>query len=326
VGVAVEVNRALCYAHSRGVIHRDIKPSNILISDQGDVKVADFGLAKIAGADQLSALGEVRGTLGYMSPEQRAGLPATPTSDVYALALVLLRMCAGELPARTAAGALLDPAWDLAPPPIHPAAARALQPDPEQRPDSRELGEALQGALAGLATGDRIARLADELARMVRRIQPGAEAASPRAGNTVAAGGHNPFAPRLEARPGPVPKVRRSPSGRGARFWALTVGAAVLAALLAVGAVLLLQGPDRGRRPPASWLLPPLPSRRSLPPATHGPLPSRRSLPLATHGASSQPRARSRLVDRGGDAWPLGGARHRGAAASRRTPGSGPSP
>jgi serine/threonine-protein kinase len=247
VAVAVEINRALCYAHERGVIHRDIKPSNILVNGQGDVKVADFGLAKIVGMDPLSAMGEVLGTPGYMSPEQLAGLPATPRSDVYSLALVLLRMCTGQVPARSAAGELSASA-DPAPEAIHPAVARALEPDPERRPDSRELGEGLQEALARLATGRHIARLGEELAMAVRRVRQGPEI-SAREGNTVAAGGQNPFAPRVAVRPEAPEAVGRS---RRKVALALVAAGALLIALLGAGAAWLSRARDERPQPRAA--------------------------------------------------------------------------
>ncbi len=203
-GIAMEVSRALAYAHARGVIHRDIKPSNILVSAQGDVKVADFGLAKIVGTAQLSALGAVMGTPSYMSPEQRAGLPATPRSDVYSLAVLLLRMCADELPTPSGEGVLSSDRAVLAPPPLRALIARGLAAEPWERLHSSELAEALQQALAELASGERIARLADELAQVVRGVQQETAAPPAREGNTVPAAAERAFAPAVLARPAPA--------------------------------------------------------------------------------------------------------------------------
>jgi serine/threonine protein kinase len=101
---AVQITRegaqALDYAHQQGVIHRDIKPENILLTQDGNVLVADFGIARMFGADeQLTATGLSVGTPAYMSPEQAAGERTVDArSDVYSLATVLYEMLAGEPP------------------------------------------------------------------------------------------------------------------------------------------------------------------------------------------------------------------------------------
>ena len=83
VEVALEIAEALQAAHTRGVIHRDIKPRNILITDSGHVKVADFGIARAAEATTVSDLGDILGSVKYMSPEQAAGERAGAASDLY---------------------------------------------------------------------------------------------------------------------------------------------------------------------------------------------------------------------------------------------------
>src|SRR5262249_147300 len=99
--IGVEVNDALGYAHSQGVIHRDIKPENVLLSG-GHALVADFGIARAisaeAGAQKLTQTGMSLGTPYYMSPEQAAGEVVGPTSDLYAVGCMLYEMLAGEPP------------------------------------------------------------------------------------------------------------------------------------------------------------------------------------------------------------------------------------
>jgi eukaryotic-like serine/threonine-protein kinase len=95
---ALQIAEALGAAHKRGVVHRDIKPQNILLAATGDVKVADFGIARAASAATISQTSVVLGTASYMSPEQAMGEPATPKSDLYSLGVVLYEMLTGELP------------------------------------------------------------------------------------------------------------------------------------------------------------------------------------------------------------------------------------
>jgi serine/threonine protein kinase len=94
--------QAVQYAHQHGVLHRDLKPSNILLSPEGQAKIADFGLSKIQEdfGDRLydTAAGTILGTPAYMSPEQWKGMSASPATDVYALGLILYEMLTGHRP------------------------------------------------------------------------------------------------------------------------------------------------------------------------------------------------------------------------------------
>jgi eukaryotic-like serine/threonine-protein kinase len=90
--------RALDAAHKEGVVHRDVKPANLLLDRDGNVHVADFGVASAAGMDSLTATGTVLGTAGYLSPEQAQGDRATPASDRYALAVVAFELLTGKRP------------------------------------------------------------------------------------------------------------------------------------------------------------------------------------------------------------------------------------
>jgi serine/threonine-protein kinase len=89
---------ALDYAHSKGIVHRDIKPANIMLSDDGTAKIADFGIAKIAAAENLTMTGSIVGTPHYMSPEQVQGQPVDGRSDQFSLAVIAYEMLTGEKP------------------------------------------------------------------------------------------------------------------------------------------------------------------------------------------------------------------------------------
>jgi hypothetical protein len=89
---------ALDAAHAEGIIHRDVKPANLLLDRDGNVHVADFGVASAAGLDSMTKTGTVLGTAGYLSPEQAQGERARPASDLYGLAVVAFELLTGRRP------------------------------------------------------------------------------------------------------------------------------------------------------------------------------------------------------------------------------------
>src|SRR5438477_643518 len=88
----------LYYAHRNGVVHRDVKPGNLLRAREGEVKLADFGIAKATEQSSITQVGSVLGTAAYLAPEQARGEEAGPSADLYALGVVTYQLISGRLP------------------------------------------------------------------------------------------------------------------------------------------------------------------------------------------------------------------------------------
>jgi len=165
--LAIQVCRALSYAHKNGVIHRDVKPGNILIDHEGNVRVLDFGIAKFydegAASRPLTRADLVMGTLAYMSPEQQDGLDhVTQASDLYSLGVILYEMFTGEKPAGH-----FRPPSHFSPevsPELEQVILKCLEPDPARRFSSADeikdrLLTLLQGAHLQTAQRERARRV-----------------------------------------------------------------------------------------------------------------------------------------------------------------------
>jgi serine/threonine protein kinase len=131
VMIAASVCDVLAAAHRAGIVHRDIKPANIVLAVDGRVRVLDFGIAHKQGSDPLTQTATVMGTAAYLSPEQAAGRPAEPASDLYSVGCVLMEMLTGSPPfdAETPMSALYRHVHDL------PARAGAVRPEVSQALD-----------------------------------------------------------------------------------------------------------------------------------------------------------------------------------------------
>jgi eukaryotic-like serine/threonine-protein kinase len=200
--------RGLAHAHRMGVIHRDVKPGNILCSDDGAVKLADFGIAKamIGQTSQITQAGSVLGTAAYLAPEQASGAEVGPQADLYGLGVVAYQLLAGRLPYDAASltelallqqrsyPPRLDEIAREVPEALATAIERALSIEPEQRyAGAEEMRRALHDGARGIAPADADATAATSMmaageptaatraipASGARRLQPQAPSTPP---------------------------------------------------------------------------------------------------------------------------------------------------
>lgn len=135
VDLVLQILDGLEEMHRRGLVHRDLKPANILFDEAGLPRIADLGLAELAGIREGTELSTVQGTAGYASPEQIRGAPADPRQDLYAVGALLAALVSGADPPNQAA----------IPRPLRPLVDWCTQAEPQRRPDSvASLREALQ--------------------------------------------------------------------------------------------------------------------------------------------------------------------------------------
>ena len=158
--IAIRILSALQHAHKNGIIHRDIKPQNILVHSDGHIKVADFGIARVAGSSTISRSDSVMGSVHYFSPEQARGEEVTFASDLYSVGVVLYEMLTGQPPfdGDTPVAIALQhingkarPMHEINPA-VPPAMERVVEKAMEKRPEKRyqsalEMAQDLQRAL-----------------------------------------------------------------------------------------------------------------------------------------------------------------------------------
>jgi serine/threonine-protein kinase len=264
IAIIEQACEGLHYAHRNGVVHRDVKPGNLLRAREGEVKLADFGIAKATEQSSITQVGSVLGTAAYLAPEQARGEEAGPSADLYALGVVTYQLISGRLPYEATSltelalkqqqetPAMLDTLVAAVCPELADAVAIALALHPRDRyASAREMGRALSDGANGISPEER---------RRPGRAAPQTQATSllerehPR--GTTTRNQPSPPAAVVQRRPRPGPKRAPAPAqahaapatyrrGRGRRL--LVTMLLVLALLGAIAAVVVATAPGPTR-------------------------------------------------------------------------------
>ncbi|WP_343955159.1 protein kinase domain-containing protein [Nonomuraea longicatena] len=296
--VIQQTAKALHAAHTAGVIHRDIKPGNLMVTQDGVIKVTDFGIARALEAAPVTMTGTVLGTAQYVSPEQAQGAVLTPATDLYSLGVVAYECLAGRPPFQAeshvaiALQHLNEPPPPLGvdvPKPVRDLVAVLLAKDPERRPatalDLADRAYVLRESLASMQHHTELRMLTDPAGFRVR--EPGAEATTDDLGTDDL---------------GPADTVQQvaAPARKGRRGVVLFATAASVAAV-GFGAVMINQDANQVKPPdvaePSQTLnrpseVKPRKTRSSTPRPPVVPVKSKRPVPSpsATVGKSATPK------------------------------------
>ncbi len=261
IAIIDQACEGLHYAHRHGVVHRDVKPGNLLRGREGDVKLADFGIAKATEQSSITQVGSVLGTAAYLAPEQARGEEAGPRADLYALGVVTYQMISGRLPYEASSltelalkqqqetPPLLDTLVAAVTPQLAEAVAISLALDPEDRyQTAREMGRALSDGADGIAPAARPGAGKAPATEATSVLSAGRRPAGREPGRTAVTSAVTPRKPRSgparqapvqeAAQPAPAAQARRR--GRNRLMFALL---ALLALALVIVAVVVITAP-----------------------------------------------------------------------------------
>lgn len=235
--IVAQAGRALHQAHVHGIVHRDVKPGNLLIRPDGRVVLTDFGVARMMGADRLTAPGEIFGTPSYLAPEQVNGGVIGPAVDIYALGVVAYECLTlrppfvSDSPVAVALMQVRDeppPLPASIPEPVRRVVVRALAKDPALRWESAAaMAEA--ALAAAVARPGTVAPVAPTMPTVAGARPPARPVLDPRPSARI------PIRPH-ESAEAARDRTHAEPSGRRSKRNRLTAAAAVLVLLLIVGA------------------------------------------------------------------------------------------
>jgi len=322
--MGAQVASALTAAHELGIVHRDVKPGNILIADDGNALISDFGISRALDDTTLTATGMVHGTPAYLSPEVARGEDATFASDVFCLGATMYAALEGAPPFgtdqnsiallhRVAAGRFEPPRQSG---PLTPVLLQMLSPEPSARPSMKTVagildelassGTAGEAAAPGVLTKP-LATPTTQLATPASAAAAGipaeaaAAAASPGGQNQALSAADNspvvvrpllPVAGAVGSGPSSNGEAGSAPpAGRRRRT---ARGAVIVAALVAAGTLIALVVPKWGGPGPGTVAQPPGTTTTSAPPApstTRQPTSSASSAESGPTSGSSQPRS-----------------------------------
>jgi len=263
--IVVQACHGLDYAHRQGVVHRDVKPGNLLITPDGIVKLADFGIARATDQSSITQVGSVLGTAAYLAPEQAAGEEAGPQADLYSLGVVTYQCLAGRLPyeASSLSELVLKQQREVPPPldrlrgDVEPALAAAvavaLSIHPRARYESaRAMGEALDRAAQGIAPEEATAAThlmggTEATSVLGARERRGATAEQPRVvpREPVNRRRAAPVAPPADARAAARGRARPAKRRRGRRFLAVLLVLALIGAGVGIAIVTSMSDSQR---------------------------------------------------------------------------------
>jgi serine/threonine-protein kinase len=254
IAIIEQACEGLHYAHRHGVVHRDVKPGNLLRAREGEVKLADFGIAKATEQSSITQVGSVLGTAAYLAPEQARGEEAGPKADLYALGVVTYQLISGRLPYEASSltelalkqqqeePAKLDTLVAAVSPELADAVAVALALDPRERyATAREMGRALSDAAKGIAPSERPAPVRGAPATQATSVLASPRRTPPPT-RAVATRRPRPGPPRATAPVAATASAPRAARARG-RSRLLGLALALLVVALVVVAIVLITAP-----------------------------------------------------------------------------------